>query len=391
MSPPLVDRSPDLQRLQNDGYAVEIAGGHLLVHDVPYLDAGRVIRRGTLVSTLTLSGDRTAAPDTHVALFVGTAPCNLDGTEIAAIRHGAANVLVAPGMVATLSFSNKPAGGYPDYYAKMTRYAEIISAPARALDPSVTPRTFRLLPVATEGEVFTYRDTWSSRAGINRISDKVRSRSVGIIGTGGSGAYVLDQVAKMPVAAIHIFDGDRFYQHNAFRSPGAPSAEELEAAPFKVDHFRAIYAKMHRNVIAHPVRIDETNCSLIEALDFVFVCVDRGDVRRFLVEYLGTRGIPFIDVGMGVELVDDKLIGIVRVTTSSDARRDHVRTRVPMNDPIDDGAYERNIQIGSLNMLSAALAVIRWQKLWGIFQDLEREHHTTYTINTNQMTSDEAA
>ena len=53
------------------------------------------------------------------------------------------------------------------------------------------------------------------------------------MGLGGTGSYVLDLVAKTPVWEIHLFDGDAFLQHNAFRSPGAPSLDELEAQPPK--------------------------------------------------------------------------------------------------------------------------------------------------------------
>jgi tRNA A37 threonylcarbamoyladenosine dehydratase len=51
---------------------------------------------------------------------------------------------------------------------------------------------------------------------------------------GGTGSYVLDFVAKTPVKEIHLFDGDIFDQHNAFRAPGAPSGEELEQRLKKV-------------------------------------------------------------------------------------------------------------------------------------------------------------
>jgi hypothetical protein len=32
---------------------------------------------------------------------------------------------------------------------------------------------------------------------------------------------VLDFTAKTHVKEIHLFDGDTFFQHNAFRAPGA--------------------------------------------------------------------------------------------------------------------------------------------------------------------------
>jgi tRNA A37 threonylcarbamoyladenosine dehydratase len=45
---------------------------------------------------------------------------------------------------------------------------------------------------------------------------------------GGTGSYILDLVAKTAVMEIHLFDGDDFNQHNAFRAPGAASLEDLE-------------------------------------------------------------------------------------------------------------------------------------------------------------------
>ena len=58
-------------------------------------------------------------------------------------------------------------------------------------------------------------------------------------------------------------------------------------------------------------------------------------------------GISFIDVGMGIEVVNDSLIGILRVTLSTNQKREHIRqnNRVPFSDSDADGAYTQNIQI----------------------------------------------
>ena len=46
-------------------------------------------------------------------------------------------------MLVTHRFSHKPPQGYGDYYEKMSTYANIISDPARRIEPDVTPRGFR--------------------------------------------------------------------------------------------------------------------------------------------------------------------------------------------------------------------------------------------------------
>lgn len=74
MSRQLIARSPDLLRLQNEGYDVEIRAGHLLVKDIPYVTATREIKRGILISALELSGDQTKHPENHVAMWTESIP-----------------------------------------------------------------------------------------------------------------------------------------------------------------------------------------------------------------------------------------------------------------------------------------------------------------------------
>ena len=74
MSRRLIARSPDLLRLQNEGYDIAVQGGHLLFRNVPYVNASRTVRLGTLISTLELAGDVTVKPANHVAYWTGEHP-----------------------------------------------------------------------------------------------------------------------------------------------------------------------------------------------------------------------------------------------------------------------------------------------------------------------------
>ena len=82
MSQKPISRSADLTRLRNEGYDLEIRSDHLLVKDVPYVAAGRIVKRGILVMPLKLAGDVTVKPENHVAHFIGEYPCRADGTPI---------------------------------------------------------------------------------------------------------------------------------------------------------------------------------------------------------------------------------------------------------------------------------------------------------------------
>jgi len=256
MSQRLISRNDDLRRLRDDGYQVAVVAGHLVVSRVPYVDAARQVRYGMLVSVLELSGDVTAKPGTHVAYFAGDYPCDQAGTPLSMlVVDGQPPHPVTGELTAAHTFSHKPVpgGAYADYHEKMTSYIAILSASAQAIDPRATARTYE--PVADDDEeaVFNYIDTASSRAGISAAAGKLAMPNVAIIGLGGTGAYILDLVAKTPIGQIHLFDGDDFLQHNAFRTPGAPTITELRQRPAKVGYLKGKYSAMHRGIIAHPI------------------------------------------------------------------------------------------------------------------------------------------
>lgn len=388
MSQQLISRSPDLKRLRDEGYDVEIRSGYLLIKDVPYVSANKEIKLGILISELTLAGNVTTTPDNHVAMFAGEYPCDKDGSELGKIRHGGGQRL-ADNLVVHYSFSSKPAAGYKDYYEKMTAYIAILLSHAHVIDPNVTAQTFPVITTEEVESVFKYIDTASSRSGINMATKKLEQSKIAIVGVGGTGSYVLDLVAKTAVKEIHLFDRDGFFSHNAFRAPGAASVDELEAKPKKVAYLKELYLKMRRGIVDHDYHIDASNVSELREIDFVFLCIDAGDAKKVIIENLEAFGIAFIDVGMGVELVDDSLRGILRVTTSTPERREHFRKRVSLAEAGANEDYNTNIQVADLNALNAALAVIKWKKLRGFYLDYEKEHNSTFTIDGNMIINDD--
>lgn len=391
MSRKLISHSPDLQLLRDEGYDIEISSGRiLLVKSIPYVNARKEIALGTLVSPLTLAGDVTTIPDTHVAMWVGDHPCRPDGTLISSILHSSARETLDRGLVIDHKFSNKPTNGSDkNFHEKMTRYATIISSQAQAIDPAVTPKVNRFVESVEEDSPFVYADTASSNDGIVAVGRKLELQSVGIVGLGGTGSYVLDLVAKTPVKAIHLFDGDPFLQHNAFRAPGAASVETLKAIPDKVTYLKAQYSHMHLGIVDHAEYLDASNIETLRGMEFVFLCLDRGQVKREIVAKLMEWQIPFVDASMGIELVDDALGGILTVTTVTPQMSDHWQRRITFSDADPNNDYSRNIQIADLSALNAALAVIKWKKRLGFYRDLRHEHHSTYTIDVDMLTNDE--
>jgi ThiF family len=390
MSEELIGRSSDLKKLRDLGFEIEIRGAFLLVHGVPYVNSACEIRRGTLVSELTLAGDRTAKPENHVIHFIGEQPCNKDGTEITSITHQASSQSLTPEITVNRSFSNKPADGYLDYFEKINRYVELISAPAQALDPTITARKFKSIPSDDQNSAFNYLDTNSSRAEIDSVVEILKTQKVAIVGVGGTGGYILDMVSKTPVAAIHIFDEDDFLQHNAFRAPGAASLDELASKPKKVDYLNSIYSRMHRNIKAHPYFITAENYQELEGFDMVFLSMDDGAEKKAIIRGLENLKITFIDVGIGVEVVEQSLLATVRTTTGQPGALDHIweKKAISFADPDGDDIYSKNIQIAELNALNAALAVIKWKKLLGYYLDIIKDRQSIYTSSDNLLFND---
>ena len=391
MSHKLISHNSDVKKLRNKGYEIEVIGNYLLMHNVPYLNANKELVKGKLVSNVSIANNQVTKPDTHVIHFAGEYPCNIDGTIIRQLQHTSRTKSLNDRIVVNHSFSNKPANGYQNYYDKMVQYAEIISAPARHIDHSVTAQTYKVIELKDEESVLNYSDTNSSKAEIDAINQKLSGLKIGIIGLGGTGSYILDFIAKTFVGEIHLYDGDTFLQHNAFRTPGAPSLEELNESISKVDYLHGIYSRMHKHIATHSLFINESNVGMLKDLDFVFVCVDKSKIKELIFKKLEDEDVEFIDTGIGVERVDDSLLGMIRTTTSIKNKRNHIWDGCVSFADEENEEYASNIQIAPLNCLNATFAVIKFYKRYGVLNDLENENHCIYSINVNQLFSDETS
>ena len=239
-------------------------------------------------------------------------------------------------------------------------------------------------------DIFKYPDTNSSRAKIEYLNRKFKDQKIAIIGLGGTGSYILDLVSKTPVKEIHIYDGDVFELHTAFRAPGAIDGAKLDAEPGlkKVKYYYDVYSKMHGGIIPHDEYFTEHNLKELNGFDCVFVSVDKNKARSMIARGLLSMKVPFIDVGLGVNMHDDSLMATIRVTMGTKRKNNHLRLRIG-EDETEENEYAPNIQIADLNCMNAVLAVIRWKKMIGFYHDLKHEHHTLYLLNTNKLINDD--
>jgi hypothetical protein len=380
----LVGHSPDLAKLVEDGYDVEIRDGNLLVHHIPYVNAEGAADYCVLVSDLSVSGDTTIAPGRHEVWVVGDVPRDHQGQKISIIADED-RLDYGNGLVTSCRLSGKLHGQMPaNYYEKITNYVNVLGIYARAVDPTITHLNFPARETSEDESVFRYHDAATSRAGLSAVSGKLRVGKVAIIGLGGTGSYILDLIAKTPIAEIHLFDDDVLYAHNAFRAPGAASLDQLRETPYKVEHFAAQYDPIRRGIVAHPVRIDSENIEQLRELDFVFLSMDAGPTKRVVIEHLVDWGIAFIDSAMGVQRQENALRGTLRVTAGGPEHYDHLPHRISYSD-VNADEYDWNIQTADLNMMNAAMAVLMWKKSLGYYIDDRRELNATFVVAKNKI------
>jgi len=384
----LVDRSLDLTQLVVEEYDIEIRDGNLLVYHVPYVNSDGEVARCILVSELSTNGEQTIKPGRHEVWVVGGVPYDHQGNKIGIIADEE-KLDYGGDLVAACRLSGKPHNRMPvNYHEKISNYVDILGRYARAINPSATHKNYPPRETSAEESIFRYHDAASSRSGLSAITNKLKLGKVAIVGLGGTGSYILDLIVKTPINELHLFDDDVLYAHNAFRAPGAASLDEVKESPLKVEYFSAKYEAFRRNIVPHPVRITEENIDELRGMEFVFLAMDAGPAKQTIVEFLQARETPFVDCGMGVQRQENSLRGIVRVTTGTKNHYDHLSRRISYVD-VNANEYDWNIQTADLNMMNAAMAVLKWKKLFGYYVDSKGEFNSTYTVARNQMLNGE--
>jgi hypothetical protein len=386
----LVSHNDDIRRLVERGYAVAFDSNYLVVRDIPYLDADRKKQVGAIVTKLEFIDQEHVKQTDHQIFFAGSVPHGLDGKPISNLGGGAMQLALSAAckdVVVQRSFSNKPkSGSFVDFFEKIESYVTIISGPAIGLY-GADPLTFRAVEEIVEDKIFKFHDTLTSRAEITDLSSKFNNDVVAIIGLGGTGAYILDLIVKTPVAEVRGFDIDPFYVHNAFRSPGKLDPEELGKAKTAV--YRSRYDNFRHRLIVKQKFIDASCSEDVKDVTFAFVCVDKGSSRAGIFDLLLSHGIPFIDVGMGLKRRDGTLTGMLRMTyySAEDGKKMREKKLADLADTPND-IYRTNIQIGELNALNAAIAVLRFKQLRGFYREDVPYNHLLFDIADFKIVGD---
>jgi len=322
--------------------------------------------------------------DDHQIYFAGSMPHGLNGQPIPNLAGGPRTIpLSKVDVVVERSFSNKPTDGFTDFFDKIEHYVQMISGPAIA-KCGVTPLTYRIDSETVNESVFEFHDTLTARAEIGDLAALFRDEVVALIGLGGTGSYLLDFLVKTPVREIRAFAGDAYHVHNAYRSPG--KLHESELGEPKAFVYGQRYKGFHKGLTTKQKYLDHACTEDLADVTFAFVSVDKGSARSEIFDLLMTLGIPFIDVGMGLNRKQGPLAGALRMTYYPPESAANMRGMqlAEMTDEADN-VYDRNIQIAELNALNAAIAIIRYKQHRGFYVDDGGPYHLLMDV-TNLKT-----
>ncbi|MFY0627563.1 MAG: ThiF family adenylyltransferase [Reichenbachiella sp.] len=376
----LAAHNEDIDKLLKKGYALAIDSNHLVIRDIPYLDSSGDLQVGAIVSVLEFIDEFKVKMKDHQIYFCGSHPCELDGSSIKNLGGGPVQVHLASGdLIVQRSFSNKPPSGrFTDWFEKIESYVTIISGPAiNKFDAN--PYTFKVVEENSDS-VFNFRDTLTSRAEIGELSAKLDEDVVAIIGLGGTGAYLLDFLVKTPVAEIRCFDLDWYHVHNAYRSPGRLQKDELGKRKSEVYEER--YKNFRKNINIHSTYITSESEKDLKGVTFAFVCVDKGASREEIFKLLIKAKIPFIDVGMGLDIDTGTISGTLRTTSfSKESAQNLVDQKLAPLTDIPNDIYKANIQISELNALNACLAIIKYKQIREFYCDDNSYYHILFNID----------
>ncbi len=224
---------------------------------------------------------------------------------------------------------------------------------------------------------FKIPNTFEARAGVGPMQDRVRDQRIAIIGLGGTGAYLLDLMAKTPVAEIHLCDCDKLDWHNFMRAPGAPTSDEIEsqrqARLEKVNYYLAKYMPLRDGIQPHIVRVTDqaefAEFLSTHSIDFAFVSIDQRkdcDSPRQDEVYaaLSMAKVPFVDSGVSIALENDRVRGAVTTGSYKDGSLDW-QQGIPNARMDGDVLGYRNVQLPEVNALAASLAVMEWRRRTG--------------------------
>jgi ThiF family protein len=135
---------------------------------------------------------------------------------------------------------------------------------------------------------------------------KLRRMRVAVIGVGGGGSMVVEQLAHLGVGEILAVDYDAVKPHNLSRIVGATANDATDSRK-KVEVARDAVARIDAKVGFEAIDGDLAEADVaarVGATDFIFLCTDTITSRLVANAIVHTRLVPMIQIGAKVDLLE---------------------------------------------------------------------------------------
>lgn len=359
------------QEAQRRGWTIEVHPNRISVGKVPYRkkdgEAGTCqIWVETQDDGLSMKAPENSGGASHAARLSGVDK----GNAYQATGEPVGNVLWTDETKECVISIKRDDGEYVNAWHALAVYTARVAGEVGVRDREQVERIFEF---EIAGEDSRDMRNWRDRA---------RGQRIGIVGLGGVGLWILDLMSKTDVREIRIWDGDEIEGRNLVRAPGWASQDAI--GKNKAEYFGEQYGRIRKGISIYGRywRSDDPE-DRFEGLDFVFVAVDKAEVRTALCEKLEEKRVPFIDVGMGIERREGRVRGSCQVFFSG---KDPARWRVGI--PTAEGAGEQEyyeLQLADLGALNAALAVGMWRRHIEQYESEKRDWLIRYPIENNDL------
>ena len=132
----------------------------------------------------------------------------------------------------------------------------------------------------------------------------LRGATVTVLGAGGGGSHIAQQVAHLGVGRLPLVDFDPLEHHNVNRVVGAGYGDVGE---LKADLLAKRFWDLGTRVIPVPHKAESREGRRwIEQSDVVFGAVDGARARNNIEGFCRGALVPFIDIGLKIHVADDE-------------------------------------------------------------------------------------
>lgn len=194
-----------------------------------------------------------------------------------------------------------------------------------------------------------------------------------IVGSGGTGSLVMQQLAHLGAIDVTVIDPDCVEETNLNRLIGAQAGD---VGTPKVEVARRMASSINSQMQIHTIIgdiVDEHQAGLICGFDFVFLCTDSHASRAVVCQAAYQFLVPMIDMGVSITALNEgisHITGRVQMLAPSlpcltctgaldgeQIRREMISPEQRAADPYLIGMHEPQPAVISINSTMASLAV----------------------------------